>query len=66
MATLRVVAVIPAGKRIWGIGIMPDGRKVYAANSLSNDVSVIDTASNRGVTTISVGNGPWGVAVLNR
>ncbi|HEV8658581.1 MAG TPA: hypothetical protein VGS96_08120 [Thermoanaerobaculia bacterium] len=41
----------------------PDGRKLYVANNLSNDVSVIDTANDRVVKTIRVGDGPWGIAV---
>jgi YVTN family beta-propeller protein len=36
---------------------------VYAANSLSNDVSVIDTATNRVIKNIKAGDGPWGIAI---
>lgn len=43
--------------------VTPDGKKVYAANSLSNDVSVIDTATNRVAKTVEVGDGPWGIAM---
>jgi YVTN family beta-propeller protein len=41
----------------------PDGRKVYTANGLSNDISVIDTASNKVIATIRAGDGPWGIAL---
>ena len=60
-----VLATIPVGKRVWGLAITPDGRKVYAANGLSNDVSVIDTAANQVIKTIKVGDGPWGIAIKN-
>ncbi|MGH7361101.1 MAG: hypothetical protein ACREJI_05765 [Candidatus Methylomirabilales bacterium] len=41
----------------------PDGRKLYVANGVSDDVSVIDTATERAVATIPAGKGPWGVVV---
>ena len=34
-----------------------------AANGLSNDVSVIDTAAGRVVATVKVGEGAWGIAI---
>ena len=40
-----------------------DGRHVYTANGLSNDVSVIDTRTGRVGATIAVGAGPWGFAL---
>jgi YVTN family beta-propeller protein len=41
----------------------PDGRKLYTANGISNDVSVIDVATLRAVKTIPAGDGPWGLAI---
>ncbi len=35
----------------------------YVTNLISNDVSVIATASNTVVATVPVGSGPWGVAI---
>ena len=35
----------------------------YVTNSGSNNVSVIDTATNTVVATVPVGENPWGVAV---
>lgn len=55
------------GQRPWGIAVTPDGRKLYTANGLSGDVSVIDVGlagrSPRPVTTIRTGDGPWGVVI---
>jgi len=45
----------------WGLAVMPDGSKLYAAMS-DNTVSVIDTAA-RFFASIPVGAGPKGVAV---
>jgi YVTN family beta-propeller protein len=43
----------------------PEG-KLYTANGLSNDVTVIDAKDRRVVATIPAGEGPWGVAVARR
>jgi YVTN family beta-propeller protein len=56
-----ITASIPVGRRPWGIALTPDGRKLYTANGVSNDVSVIDTS--QGKVAIRVGEGPWGVAI---
>lgn len=36
--------------------------KLYAANSLSNDVMVIDALTRQVLKTVRVGDGPWGIA----
>lgn len=43
-------------------GTMPviDGR-LFTANGLSDDVSVIDTAAGRVAATVRAGQAPWGV-----
>jgi len=46
-----------------GGALTPDERKLYTANGISNDVSVIDTATNTVVKTIKAGDGPWGIAI---
>ena len=40
----------------------PDGKRAYVANHSSNDVSVIDTATNTVVATVVVGASPIAVA----
>ena len=45
------------------MAITPNGRKLYVACGRSDDVSVIDTESNRVVATVPVGKLPWGVAI---
>jgi YVTN family beta-propeller protein len=47
----------------WGIAVNPSGTSVYVANSGSDSVSVIDTASNTVTSIVSVGKTPYGVAV---
>src|SRR5262249_57971098 len=45
-ATNTVIGTIPLGGESNGVAVTPDGRKVYVANSGSNNVFVIDTATN--------------------
>jgi YVTN family beta-propeller protein len=60
-----IVAVIPVGNRAWGIALDPSGTKLYTANGASNDVSVVDLKSRKELRRIKVGDGPWGIAVVN-
>lgn len=57
-----MLATVPVGQRRWGIALTPDGRRLYTANGLSNDVSVIDTRMRRVIASVPVQNGPWGLA----
>jgi YVTN family beta-propeller protein len=45
-----------------GIAVSPDGTRAYVVNT-EGTVSVINTATNQIVATITVGTGPGGVAV---
>jgi PQQ-dependent catabolism-associated beta-propeller protein len=61
--SLQVRRFLPVGSRNWSVARSPDGRRLYAANGLSGDVTVIDL--RRGVTeaTLRTGGKPWGVVV---
>jgi YVTN family beta-propeller protein len=43
---------------------VPDGKKLYTANGISNDVSVVDVVTNKVVKTIKAGTGAWGIAIV--
>jgi len=58
-----VAGRIAVGRRPWGIAISPDGRTLYTADGLSDQMSVIDVRSRRVRATVKVGHQPWGVAV---
>jgi YVTN family beta-propeller protein len=58
-----VRSFVDVGARPWGIGISPDGRKLFTANGSSADVSVIDIASGKVERQIAVGGSPWGLDV---
>jgi YVTN family beta-propeller protein len=51
------------GRRPWGLALTGDGKKLYVANGVSDNVSVIDTETRKVLATIPAGKGPWGVAI---
>jgi YVTN family beta-propeller protein len=59
----KVIGRIPVGRRPWGIAISTDGRTLYTADGLSDQLSVVDLAQRRVRATVKVGRQPWGVAV---
>jgi len=71
VASQTVIKTIPVGIEPFGIAINPTGSRVYVGNidnahpTADNTVSVIDTAANIVVATISLGSGahPLGIAV---
>ena len=61
--TPKQIGEVKVGARPWGFALTADGKYLYAANGPSNDVSVVDTATLKVISTIPVGSSPWGVAV---
>ena len=59
------IASIPTGTIAYGIAASPDGSKVFVANYSDGTVSVISTATNTVIDTISIGGGaePYVLAV---
>ena len=57
-STNTVVATVTVGSAPYGVAITPDGTRVYVSNTLSNNVSVIDTSTNTVMATVAVENGP--------
>src|SRR5262249_30836321 len=68
--TYTKLAVITVGGAPDNLGISPDGSTVYVPNNWgafdhnSNSMSVINTASNTVVATVTVGNSPWSAVVF--
>ncbi len=68
LQTHALVATIAAGDRPVAVATSADGARVYVANLFSNDVTVIDTATNTVITTIAMAGGdpfggPFGLAL---
>ena len=62
--TFAVRRYLPAGSRDWGVAVSPDGRRAYAANGLSGDVTVLDLGDGHAEATVKTGGKPWGVVVV--
>lgn len=57
---------IPAGDAPHGVVSSPDGKFVYVTNLLTNDVSIIDTATDAEVGRVGVGKMPNGISIWSR
>jgi len=60
-----VVDRIPVGHNPRGVLLSPDGKRLYVANRLDDNISVIDTASDKVISTIDLG-GPKNVDAIRR
>lgn len=59
-----IVATVPGGVQPFAVAITPDASRAYVANRGSNDVTVIDVATNTVVATVALEtNVPQGVAI---
>jgi YVTN family beta-propeller protein len=59
-----VLATVKVGKRPWGIVLSPDGKYLFSANGPSNDVSVVDLATDTEIKRIKAGESPWGLTIV--
>jgi len=62
--TREIIKYILVGQRPWGLGLTPDGERLFVLNGLSDDVTIIDTASKRPVRTSRTGLVPHSVEIL--
>ncbi len=51
------------GKRPWGLTVSRDGKRLYVANGLSDDMTIIDTGTLKAVKSLKVGRVPYGIVV---
>jgi len=63
VATRRVRALVPVGKRTWALALGADGGRLFVAGGLSNDITAIDTTTAQALKTIPVGQVPNAVLV---
>jgi PQQ-dependent catabolism-associated beta-propeller protein len=61
--SLSIIRSFAVGQRAWQIALSPDDRRLYSANGLSGDISIVDLATNRVSGTVQLGGKPWGIAV---
>jgi YVTN family beta-propeller protein len=60
-----VLARIPVGHNPRGVLLSPDGKRLYVANRLDDNIAIIDTGNNKVISTIDLG-GPKNVDALRR
>ncbi len=60
-----VLARIPVGHNPRGVLLAPDGKHLYVANRLDDNIAVIDTATEKVLSTIDLG-GPRNVDAIRR
>jgi YVTN family beta-propeller protein len=63
VATKAVKTQVLVGKRAWGMGFHPDGKMLYVANGLSDDMTLVDTASGKALKTVPAGRVPHSILV---
>jgi YVTN family beta-propeller protein len=61
-----VLDYILVGRRPWGLRLTADEKKLYVANGLSDDITVIDTATDSSLISIPVGQVPYGILIDDR
>ncbi|MEA3011101.1 MAG: hypothetical protein QOJ91_2793, partial [Sphingomonadales bacterium] len=60
-ATFGVRRTFEVGWRAWNLALSPDETRLYTANGLSGDMSVVDLVANRTLAAVKLGGKPWGI-----
>jgi YVTN family beta-propeller protein len=63
VASKAVKNQVLVGKRAWGLTMHPNGKTLYVANGLSDDMTLIDAASGKAIRTVPAGRVPHTVLV---
>ena len=61
---LTIARSINVNPQPGGIALSPDGKFLFSANGPSNDVSVVDLATNKEIARVKAGDSPWGIAIV--
>ncbi|MEQ9638708.1 MAG: beta-propeller fold lactonase family protein [Alphaproteobacteria bacterium] len=63
IASREIEAYVLVGKRAWNATLSRDNTRLYVANGLSDDITVIDMAKRKAITSIRVGRVPHTVLI---
>ena len=63
--TRKIIKYILVGHRPWGLGLTPDGRRLFVLNGLSDDVTIIDIEKKRPVRSVRTGLVPHSVEIID-
>ena len=64
-ATNTLMSPIIVGPNTYNVAFTPNGKKIYATNSLNNTIYVIDAATNEVTANVSVGDSPSDITVTS-
>ena len=64
LTIMKVIETIPVGLDPLGIAVSQNSNYVYVTNSLSNNITIIDTRTFSPAGSLNVSN-PWGIVVTN-
>ena len=59
----QVRGYVLVGKRAWGLALSRNGSRLYVANGLSDDLTIVDTAAMKALKTVKAGRSPHSVVV---
>ncbi len=59
----RIEKYILVGSRPWGLTLTQDESKLYVANGLSDDISIIDIGAPAVIKSVPVGRVPYGILI---
>lgn len=61
----KILKYILVGHRPWGLGLTPDGKRLFVLNGLSDDVTIINLKTRRPLRTSRTGLVPHSVEIVN-
>ena len=64
VATRKTTDLVLAGKRAWGLGLNKAQDRLYVANGLSDDLTIIDVGAAKAIKSVAVGRVPHSVVVV--
>jgi YVTN family beta-propeller protein len=59
-----VIRSVPVGAEAFGVAASPDGREVYVVNGSDRQISVVDVPRRTVTRRLSLGEGPFNVAIV--
>jgi PQQ-dependent catabolism-associated beta-propeller protein len=63
VASKAVKNQVLVGKRAWGMRFHPDGKTLYVANGLSDDMTLVDALNAKAIRTVPAGRVPHSILV---
>lgn len=64
VASRKVTDLVLVGKRAWGLGLNKAQDRLLVVNGMSDDLSIVDTATAKALKTVPVGRVPHSVVVV--